>query len=75
VNEPLPVPSDVFVVSAIVGSAVVLQQTPLALTAAPPSEVIFPPLVAEVEVIALKAVVETVGTPGVAVVVNEISAP
>ena len=45
VKEPVPVPSEVFVVSAIVGSALVLQQTPFAVIDAPPSEVIFPPLV------------------------------
>jgi hypothetical protein len=73
VNEPIPVPSDVFVVSAIVGSAVVLQQTPLALTELPPSEVIFPPLVAVDPVMAVTAVVVIVGkTP---VVENKISVP
>jgi len=39
----------------------VLQQTPLAVTEAPPSEVIFPPLVAVDVVIADIAVVVTVG--------------
>mgnify|MGYP001605840901 CR=1 FL=1 len=37
---------------AIVGFAVVLQQTPLAVTGAPPSEVMFPPLIDVEEVIA-----------------------
>ena len=43
----VPVPSDVLS-SAIVGFSDVLQQTPLAVTLAPPSEVIFPPPVAVV---------------------------
>ena len=57
---PVPVP---FVVlsSAVVGLAEVLQQTPLAATVAPPSDVTFPPLVALVGVIEDGAVVETVG--------------
>jgi hypothetical protein len=45
---------------AIVGFADVLQHTPLAVTAAPPSLVTFPPLDAEVEVIADIAVVLSV---------------
>jgi hypothetical protein len=39
----------------------VLQQTPLAVTVAPPVAVTFPPLVAVVWVIAVTAVVVTVG--------------
>lgn len=50
VKLPGPVPL-VVLDPAIVGSGVVLQHTPRAVTLAPPSFVIFPPLVAEVEVI------------------------
>jgi len=46
---------------AVVGLADVLQQTPLAVTEAPPSEVTFPPLVAVDVVIADIAVVVAVG--------------
>ena len=61
VNEPVPVPS-VVLLSAVVGLALVLQQTPLAETAAPPSLVIFPPLVAVVVAISDTATVAaTVG--------------
>jgi len=49
VNNPVPVPSEVFG-SEIVGSDDGLQQIPLAVTAAFPSELIFPPLLAVVEV-------------------------
>ena len=55
---PLPVPSDVLVVNEVVGVVVVeLQHTPLAVTATPPSFVIFPPLIAEVVVILVAEVV------------------
>jgi hypothetical protein len=46
-----------------VGFDEVLQQTPLAVTAAPPSDVTFPPLVAVVPVIFVTGVVVTVGMP------------
>ena len=49
-NKPVPVPSSVLL-SLMVGFADVLQQTPLAVTEAPPFEVTFPPLDALVEVI------------------------
>ena len=61
VNAPIPVPSTVLVVSAIVGLAVVLQHIPLADMVAPPSEVMFPPDVAVVVVMLLIAFVVTVG--------------
>ena len=44
---PVPLPS-VVKLFAVVGVALVFQHTPLAVTLAPPSEVIFPPLVAVV---------------------------
>ena len=59
-------------VPPVVGLAVMLQQTPSAVTDAPPFEVTVPPLVAVVEVIALAAVVLTVG---IAKVVNVRSLP
>ena len=57
---PVPVPS-VVLSSAVVGLAEVLQQTPLAVTVAPPSGVTFPPLAALVEVTEDTAVVVIVG--------------
>ena len=58
-KAPVPVPSEVFVESEIVGEVVVeLQHTPLAVTVTPPSLVIFPPLIAEFVVILVTAVVE-----------------
>jgi hypothetical protein len=51
------------------GLAEVLQQAPLAVTAAPPPAVTVPPLDAVVEVMAVTAAVVTVG--GIAFVVNE----
>jgi hypothetical protein len=60
VNAPVPVPS-VVLLSAVVGLADVLQQTPLAVTLDPPSEVTFPPPDAVVEVIDVIVAVVTVG--------------
>ena len=60
VKLPVPVPFVVLLLE-IVGLADVLQQTPLAVTEAPPSEVTFPPLEALLEVIEDTAVVVTVG--------------
>jgi hypothetical protein len=51
------VPSVVFVVRAVVGFVAVPQTIPLALTADPPSVVMFPPLVAVVDAMELAAVV------------------
>jgi len=48
----------------MVGFGDMLQQTPLAVTSAPPSKVTFPPLDAVFDVIAETAVVLTVGTMG-----------
>ena len=63
---PMPEPSDVFVLRAVVGLADVFQHTPRAVTEAPPSLVIFPPLVAVVEVMEPISVVERLGTTGAA---------
>jgi len=73
---PVPVPSEVWLLE-IVGLVEVLQQTPLAVTDAPPSEVIFPPVDALLEVIDDAAVVVTVGvvTVGVVGVVKVRSVP
>ena len=71
-NTPVPVPSLVHV-PPTAGLAVVAQHTPRAETATPPSAVTLPPLVAVVAVMALAAVVVTVGRP--ANVVNVRSDP
>src|ERR1035437_7428047 len=63
-NIPVPVPSVVLVLDAVVGPVVVLQHTPFAVTEAPPSLVTFPPLVAVVCVIADAAVVVIIGGVG-----------
>ena len=68
-KTPVPVP---FVVLsfAMVGFWVVLQQTPRALTVAPPSYVTLPPLDAEDDVIDEASVVVTVGrTASVTIVI------
>ena len=57
---PVPVPSVVFE-PVIVGFAEVPQQTPLAVTSAPPSEVTLPPDFAPVTVMSLIAAVVSVG--------------
>ena len=62
-------PLIVLVDKAMVGFAVVAQQTPRAVTVAPPSAVTLPPLAAVAVVIAIAAVVVTVGNAVVAVVV------
>ena len=61
VNGPLPVPF-VVLLPATVGFADVDQQTPLAVTPAPPFDVTFPPDTAVVAVIEEAAVVVTDGT-------------
>jgi hypothetical protein len=61
VNAPVPVPSVVLVLNEIVGFDVVFQHTPRAVTDAPPSLVILPPLVAVELVIEDAAVVVSVG--------------
>ena len=52
VKLPVPEPSLVFVLKEIVGVGLVDHTTPLEVIAAPPSEEIFPPEVAVVDVIA-----------------------
>ena len=60
-KEPVPVPSEVLVVRAMVGLVLVDQTNPLADIEAPPSEVILPPEVAELVLIAVIAVVLSEG--------------
>ena len=57
---PLPLPSVVGLLD-VVGLGEVLQHTPRAVTAAPPSEVTFPPLEAVVVPVAVVVLVVTVG--------------
>jgi hypothetical protein len=61
VKLPAPAPS-VVLLSAIVGVIFVLQQTPLKIIVPEPSEVMVPPLVADVPVIFVIAEVVKVGT-------------
>jgi hypothetical protein len=75
VKEPIPVPSDVFVVSEVVGLVAVPQTTPLAIMGLSPAAVIFPPLEAVVVVMAdIAEVEERVGVEPI-LVVKEISVP
>ena len=60
-KEPIPVPFDVLVDREMIGLVFVDQTTPLAVMEAPPSAVIFPPVVDEVVVIEVMAVVVSVG--------------
>ena len=66
VKLPVPVPSVVRLLE-MVGFWLVLQQTPRAVTDAPPSLVTLPPLLAEVEVTAVNAVVVNIGNDAVVV--------
>ena len=75
VKDPVPVPSEVFVVSEIVGLVVVPQTTPLAVIELPPSAVMFPPLVAPEEVIEVAATVAEMVAKDPAEVVKLISVP
>jgi hypothetical protein len=69
VKPPSPVPLLV-ILSAVVGLALVDQQTPFAVTVPPPSAVTFPPDIAVVDVMEVTAFVDTVGND-TEVVVNE----
>ena len=75
VKLPAPVPSDVLVLKAMVAPEAVLQQTPRAVTAEPPSVVIFPPERALEVLMEETAVVVRAGTVACAVVVKDNSAP
>ena len=61
-NEPVPEPSLVFEL-AVVGLVVVLQHTPRSVTVPPPSSVMFPPVMAEDELMSVTATVVSVATP------------
>jgi hypothetical protein len=72
---PIPEPSVVLVVNVIVGFVLVDHTTPLVVTAAPPSELTFPPDVAVVVVTELADRVLIVGRNTGVLVVNDISFP
>ena len=61
-KDPMPAPSLVLVDKDIVGNELVDHTTPLVLTVAPPSEVIFPPEDEEFVVIELIDAVTNTGT-------------
>lgn len=70
INIPIPVPS-VVLKFIVVGFGEVLQQTPRAITLAPPSEVTFPPLMAvDVVMLVMTVVGESVGNASVTLVVK-----
>ena len=71
---PVPLPLLVWP-PVMVGFAEVPQQSPLSVTVDPPSEVIFPPLVAAAKVMFVIEVVVTVGTVGFSNVVKITSFP
>ena len=75
VKLPVPVPSDVLVLNATVAPVEVLQQTPRAVMAEPPSVETLPPEIAVVILIAETAVVVRLATVASAVVLNDISEP
>ena len=75
VKLPVPEPSLVFVLKEIVGFVLVDHTTPLAVTVAPPSELIFPPDVALVVVMELADTVLNVGSTTGVLVVKVISFP
>ena len=60
VNMPVPEPSVVFEF-AVVGLCAAPQHTPRAVIGDPPSFVIFPPLLADIEIIAVASVVVKTG--------------
>jgi hypothetical protein len=72
VKLPIPVPSVVLLL-VVVAFGEVFQHTPRTVTEAPPSLVMFPPLLAVVVVIEVIAVVVRVGTTGAAVLVVKLS--
>jgi hypothetical protein len=74
-KDPVPLPSLVLVLRAIVGDGEVSQTTPRAVTGSSPSEIISPPLFAVVSVMAEIAVVLTVDVVGVKRVVKVSSGP
>jgi phospholipid N-methyltransferase len=75
VKLPVPEPSLVFVLKEMVGVGLVDHITPLEITAAPPSVVILPPVVADVVVMELADNVLNVGSTTGVLVVKVISFP
>jgi hypothetical protein len=69
---PVPDPLLVFVVKEIVGFVLVDHTTPLVVMEAPPSEVILPPVMAEVVVMELANIVLTVGRRTTSVLVLKV---
>jgi hypothetical protein len=61
VKPPVPAPSVVWL-SVVVGDAELDQQTPLAVTEDPPSQLTVPPLAAPVEVMAVRDAVVRLGS-------------
>ena len=72
---PVPDPLLVFVVKEMVGFVLVDHTTPLVVMEAPPSEVILPPVMAEVVVMELANIVLTVGRTISVLVLKVISFP
>ena len=75
VKLPVPPPLLVFVLNDIVGTGLVDQTTPRAVTVALPGAITFPPPVAVVVAIPLIADVVKIGTVTAAVVLNDNSFP
>ena len=69
VKLPVPVPSVVRLLE-MVGFWLVLQQTPRAVTAEPPSPVIFPPVMTDVDVIDVNVAVVNTGKAAAVVVAD-----
>ena len=74
-NVPIPFPFVVFVVRLTVGFGLADQTTPLVVTFEPPSDEIFPPLTAVLEVMEVTGVVIRVGTTAAVVVLKVSSFP
>ena len=74
VKLPVPLPFVVFEL-LVVGLVDVLQQTPLAVTVTPPSELTFPPEIALDDVIVDTELVDTVGVPAALPVVKLLFKP
>ena len=70
VNEPVPVPASVNLLSDVVGLAEVAQTTPRSDTVLPPSAVTLPPVLAVVAATEEAAVLVTVGSVSVVKVIS-----
>ena len=74
-NVPIPFPFVVFVVKMTVGFGLVDQTTPLIVTGEPPSDDIYPPPTAVLDVMELTGAVVRVGTTTAGVVLKVNSFP